>query len=65
MLCDIFYKYPTGELEHDDEFGCVDLDYWNIRQYRKLYTKLAKKNEDISFGSVHLEIRPKKKEIIY
>lgn len=63
MLVDFYYSYPDGELEYDNEFGTVDIDYFNIRQWRKLLTKLASRDEPYKFNSVVLKIRPKKETV--
>lgn len=62
MLCRIYYKYADGTLEEDTEFGLVDFDYFNIRQWRKLYTKFGLRNEKEDLP-VTLCIRPVKEFI--
>lgn len=59
MLYKIYYHHIDGTLEYDSEFGEVDFDYWNIRQWRKLFTKLNLMNQSKD-DKVTLKIVPKK-----
>lgn len=53
MLCNVVFKFLDGSTE---VFASdVDLDYWNIRQWRLLYFRLSKLNEK---DYVNLEIHP-------
>lgn len=49
MNCRICYQYHDGTLLEDSEFGIIDPDYLTIRQYRKIFTKLAKEYEQDCF----------------
>lgn len=65
MLSNIYYHFEDGTVLHDDEFGEVDFDYWNIRQWRKLYTKLALYNAKSRYTRVRLEIVPNEPNIVF
>lgn len=65
MLCRIYYLYPDGTKEMDNEFGIIDFDYCNIRQYRKIYTKFALKNEKFRFQNIRLLIEPVRKDDVF
>lgn len=64
MLYKIYYHHIDGSLVEDVEFGVVDFDYWNIRQWRKLFTKLNLRNVDKD-DKVTLEIVPQKDDVIF
>lgn len=57
MKCKVYYLYPDGSQVADLEFGIIDFDYFNIRQYRKLLTKFSKENEKFHYH-VRLLFRP-------
>ena len=64
MLYKIYYHHIDGSFVEDVEFGVVDFDYWNIRQWRKLFTKLNLQNVDKD-DKVTLEIVPQKDDVIF
>lgn len=69
MICDIYFEYLSESLEYRYRkiYSSVDLDYWNIRQWRKLYFELSKEKEKYkdSLFNVHLQITPCENNIVF
>lgn len=57
MLYDlVFVSFDNeGRVSYETIEQSIDLDYWNIRQWRRLYLLLEKRNVE---RSTSLEIRP-------
>lgn len=62
MLCNIYFEYIDSSCKYSFKIvaSAVDLDYWNIRQWRKLYLQLHKEKQKYkdTLQNVSLKISP-------
>ena len=64
MLCNIAFEYLDGDFyEYRNIYERVDLDYFNIRHWREVYSLLESECKKYN-GFVHLKIIPLRDDIV-